>query len=201
MSVKITRSNLDVNFYIINSMSNYLSANEYFFTDEGDKYLLKKSGECIPVISDNLSSYYRAKKTIREYACNNDFNYFITITFDNSKVDITNELAIQKRICKYFNNFKNRYDSSFKYIIVAERGKKTKRLHFHGLVYLSNTTKLTYVGRDKKSGYLNYREEWLFQNFGRTTFIPITSYKLDVINYISKYITKDSFMSHVYKFN
>lgn len=179
--LKITKSNLDYNVYILSSFKTRSSS---------------KAGTNLDLENDsNLSAYYRAKNTIRDYAKNNNFNYFLTITFDSKKVDISNELYIKKTILKRFNNFKNRYDSNFKYIIVAERGKKTDRLHFHGLIYMENTKSLKHIGGG------NYRDSWLFDNFGANCFKPIKEYSMKVVNYITKYITKDSYQTHIYKYN
>ena len=140
---------------------------------------------------DNLiirydASIYRAKSMILDYAKNNIFNYFLTITIDSKKMDPSNYEEIRRVICKYFSNIKHRYDSTFKYILVAEYGGKNKRLHFHGLVYLENKNLLKHV----KNGL--YRNEKLFSELGANQFKPIVEYNVHCAVYCSKYIEKDN---------
>lgn len=138
------------------------------------------------------SNLYRAKSKILDYAKNNTFNYFITITVDDKKYDLTNYEEIRKVITKYFNNFKNRYDSEFKYILVAELGSKNNRLHFHGLVYLSNTRNLKHI----RNGL--YRDMKLFDTLGANQFKKIKDYDISCALYCSKYIEKDNSAVNLY---
>lgn len=131
------------------------------------------------------SSYYRAKSTILDYAKNNNFNYFATITIDDTKFDINQTMLLKRSICKYFNNIKNRLDKAFKYIMVAEKGSENNRLHYHALIYLENTNLLKHIGHGI------YRNEKLFQTFGANQFKKINDYNIKCANYISKYIGKD----------
>lgn len=95
---------------------------------------------------------------------------------------------------KHFNNFKNQYDSEFKYILVAEKGSKNGRLHFHGLIYLTNTRLLKHIGRGI------YRDEWFFNEFGANNWQKIKDYNVSCANYICKYITKDEEKSYRYNY-
>lgn len=130
------------------------------------------------------SNIYRAKAKILDYAKNNIFNYFLTITIDSKKFDLSNYETLRKKISKYFDNIKQQKDSSFKYILVAELGGKNKRLHFHGLIYLENKDLLKHIGRGL------YRNEYLFKTFGANQFKPITEYNVSCALYCSKYIEK-----------
>ena len=143
--------------------------------------------------NDNLiirynSSIYRSKSKILDYAKNNIFNYFVTITLDDKKCNWRDNYdEIQKKICKFFGNFKQRSDNEFRYICVAEMGKiNTKRLHFHLLVY-STKIELKHI----KNGL--YRNQWLFDNFGANTWKKINEYNVGCALYITKYMHKSNF--------
>ena len=151
-----------------------------------------KRKKAVDVLVRYDSSAYRSKAKILEYTKNNDFNYFATITIDSKKADISDYDGIRKKICKYFNNIKNRYDSNFKYILVAEKGSRKGRLHFHGLVCISNNKLLKHV----KSGL--YRNDYLFVNLGANQFKKIDSYTLNCALYLTKYLTKDNIAIELY---
>lgn len=139
------------------------------------------------------SSVIRARSRLIDYAKNNIFNYMITITFDEKKFSASNLFVARKKIIKYFNNYKNRYDSTFRFIIIPELGSENKRLHFHGLIYCESPDKLDlkFLFIDKKLKTKKYRSEWFFKNFGANTFEKINNYSLGCVSYITKYITKD----------
>lgn len=154
--------------------------------------------ELVPIDNESNvdSAFYRAKSKILDYAKNNDFNYMFTLTFSNSKVDISNSEYLKKRILKFFANFKDRVCKSFKYIMVPELGEKNQRLHFHGLAYcdIDKSMFLKYVKYDFKHGYPLYRFEKLFNDCGSNTWIPIKEYNHSCAMYITKYITKDNYL-------
>lgn len=139
------------------------------------------------------SSIIRAKSKLIDYAKNNIFNYMITITFDDKKYNLNNIFLARQKITKFFTNYKNRYDPTFKFIIVPELGSVNGRLHFHGLIYCENVSKLDlkYLYTDKKFKTKKYRSNWFFNNFGANTFEKINNYSLGCVSYITKYITKE----------
>lgn len=139
-------------------------------------------------IDYELMSLYRAKSKILDYAKNNVFNYFFTLTIDNKKCDITKDFEIAVEIRKFFNNFKTRYDNNFKFILVSEYGKKNNRLHFHGLLYIENKDYLKRCSSRSLGTY--YRFENLFKRFGANSLIFIHDYSIKCAMYVSKYITK-----------
>ena len=139
-------------------------------------------------IDYELMSLYRAKSKILDYAKNNIFNYFFTLTIDNKKCDITKDFEIAFEIRKFFNNFKTRYDNNFRFILVREYGKKNNRLHFHGLLYIENKDYLKRCSSRSLGTY--YRFENLFKRFGANSLIFIYDYTIKCAMYVSKYITK-----------
>ena len=132
-------------------------------------------------------SLLRSKRTILDYALNNNFNYFVTFTFDASKINRSNFNACKNKILKAFNNFKNRYDSELKYVLVPELHKNGIAIHFHGLIYTSNFTflKKLYFSKDYFTNV--YRHDFFFKRFGANCFIPIINSSERVAFYITKY--------------
>lgn len=157
----------------------------------------RETGECHFETSQEKKERYlqesiaRSKRVAIDYCKNNKFNYFVTISFDSKKVDVNDIVYLRKRICKYFNNFRTRYDNNFRYIIVPEYGEKNGRIHFHGMVYQENKKFLKHLA------YADYREGNLFNGLGACKWRKINHYDSRLQNYISKYITKD--LLRIYK--
>lgn len=142
-----------------------------------------------------MSSLNRTKNMIYKLARSNDFDYFVTITFNPNEVNRTDYNEISKKFSKYLNNYQNRHEK-LNYIFVPELHKDKKSYHFHGLVsglskkYLSsaynpnNGKPIT----DKKGRSIY---NWSKFNLGYTTVTPITNGYHPVSWYLSKYITKE----------
>ncbi len=62
----------------------------------------------------------------------NDFDWFLTLTFDRQKIDRTNAEAVFNCYVKYINNIKKKFPS-FRYMTFPER-HKDNCFHFHMLV-------------------------------------------------------------------
>ena len=74
-------------------------------------------------------SLLRSKRTILDYALNNNFNFFCTFTFDDTKINRSNFNACKNKILKAFDNFKNRYDNEFRYVLIPELHKNGIAIH------------------------------------------------------------------------
>ena len=137
-------------------------------------------------------SLMRSKRLILDYALNNNFNYFVTFTFDSSKINRSNFNSCKNKILKALNNFKNRYDSEFKYILVPELHSNGIAIHFHGLIFTSNMDflKRLYFSKDYFTNV--YRHDFFFNRFGANCFIPIINSSERVAFYITKYISKSN---------
>lgn len=136
--------------------------------------------------------FKRAKRQVLDYGYNNVWTHFITLTIDNKKADITNPNKLIKCILRQFNNYQQRYDNDFKYILIPELGSKTGRLHFHGLVYLVNTERLKFMFMDKDFGVPVYRDDWFYKNIGANQFTKINYQSPAIIRYITKYMQKNT---------
>lgn len=145
------------------------------------------------VLVENHENYERSLRRARvavvDYALTNHFEYFGTITFNDKWHDVSNTSACLHAVLDSFNNYQQRYNKSFQYILVGEFGEKTGRLHFHFLI----------SGINKEDLFIN-KEGWLDWNytttrFGHTQITRIRDRKEDhenVARYCSKYITKQN---------
>lgn len=135
--------------------------------------------------------FKRAKRQVLDYGYNNPWTHFITLTIDDKKSDINNPNKLIKRILRQFNNYQQRFDNDFKYILIPELGAKTGRLHFHGLVYLTNLSRLKFLFYDDDFGVPVYRDDWFYKNIGANQFTKIKYQSEAIIRYIVKYMNKD----------
>lgn len=139
------------------------------------------------------SSLKRTKRMIYDYTISNDWDYWVTLTLDKSKVDRFNFNVISKKISKWMNNQKRNYPT-LKWLIVPEM-HKNGAWHFHALISGLPISALVDSGKKNKKGQVIYN--WLaYQKaFGFNTIIDISSINYDehlkIANYITKYITKE----------
>lgn len=130
----------------------------------------------------------RSKNNLYRIARSNNWDYFITLTFDRNKVDSTDYIECQKKVKVYFNNLKKRGNPDIKYLIVPELHKDGKHYHFHGLVANCPNIKLVDSGhKDNNKNIIYNIDSW---SFGFTTATKIKD-TARVSSYIGKYITKD----------
>jgi hypothetical protein len=134
-----------------------------------------------------IDATHRAKTSVYDLTKSNNWEYFITITFDKAKINRYDAEEIGKRFAKLLNNIKNRKCSNLKYILVPEL-HQDGAIHFHGL--LSNTEGLTFEKTPYKAKNGLYIYNVLDFNLGFTTATKVTdTHKAS--NYITKYITKE----------
>lgn len=79
----------------------------------------------------------RARKRVRDLMDANDFEWFMTFTLDEKKIDRTDYSAFIKSVNRYFDNRVRRY--GWKYVAVVEYHKRTEKngkhaLHLHAAV-------------------------------------------------------------------
>lgn len=124
-------------------------------------------------------SLSRTKKSIREIAFCNDFNFFATFTINSEVCDRYSLDACQNELKKMLKAYK-RKNPNFKYLFITEK-HKNGAFHFHGLVSgLSDF----YVN---DNGYLSSKH---WDKLGFNSFSKIKDYN-KTCNYITKYISKD----------
>lgn len=159
--------------------------------DEEEKYLKD-------VNLNYERSLRRRRKTVRDYALCNEWNYFCTLTLDKNKIDRYDYDFIKKKLSKWLNNYKSRKDKNFRYIIIPEYhkiedGKDVRAIHFHGLLYIDDESHLV-ESQDyynKKSHTFEMVYNWLpyQKKFGFTNLTKLKNVNKSS-NYITKYITK-----------
>lgn len=136
----------------------------------------------------------RAKRAVKDIALCNPFTHFFTWTLDGKLIDRYDTEEVKHRLCNFLKNAVRRKD--FSYVLVPER-HKDNALHFHGLCMLGSFKPVRavspYTGKpmfSKETGRPIYNmPEW---NFGFSTCIPIDENYERTVNYVVKYITKDT---------
>jgi hypothetical protein len=133
-------------------------------------------------------SKFRAKRQVIEYAMNNTFNWFVTITFDKNKIDRYDSVLLEKKVRNWLRNNLRDYGNKSSYLMVPEF-HKDKAIHFHLLMNMENE-KLRYLYNHKDWNKPVYKDRLLFNKFGRNQWVPIDSYTEPIGLYLSKYISK-----------
>lgn len=137
---------------------------------------------------------------------NLDLKYFVTVTFDDKKVDGTNVNEVMKKCCKWLNNQRER--KGLKYILVPEYHpeKNEHRIHLHGCVnevfnFVDSGTrtvngykkpmkigKIQRLGIESDIRSVVYNiPEW---KYGFSTAIPVYGTRWAMARYVSKYVGK-----------
>ena len=133
------------------------------------------------------NSMKRAKNKIYDLSRSNEWDWFVTITFDAKKVDRYDYSACTKKLSDWLKNLKRDCVDDFKYLIVPER-HKDGAFHFHGLMSDSEHLRMKFSGhytKDKEPIYNIGRYK-----FGFTTATRVKNNEAST-KYITKYTTKD----------
>lgn len=152
--------------------------------------------------SDRVS-INRTVQNIYEYALNNKWDYFITLTFTRQKVDRMNYDICMLKARKWFDNQRQRYSSQLKYLLVPEE-HKDGAWHVHGLISDCGNMKFEDSGRVAigKKAYKRTKNNSHYPTIynmsgwknGFSTAIKVGDSSEDsarMASYITKYITKD----------
>ncbi len=133
------------------------------------------------------SSANRAKNKVYEYCRANDWEWFITLTFDPNKIDSTNYDLVTQKVSQWLKNMRKDYAPDLKYVMVPELHSDGRKFHFHALFSNVGTMSFKDSGTSCSTGKIynlgNYK-------LGFTTATEITDSK-KASNYLSKYITKE----------
>lgn len=142
------------------------------------------------------SSNLKARKlTFKRKAFNNDWNYFVTFTYDDKK---HNEESFVKVLKKKLQNLHDR--KNWLYMGAFERSK-TGRLHFHGLIYVpqgemvGNLEELKYYDTTSHKIATAFINDDFTKRIGRNDFKVISKNDFTfatALNYILKYIGKSN---------
>lgn len=176
------------------SITTYNYRNAFDFEKKDDKQI-KLDYDYQPTLSDSISnikrsiqvSRNRAKNMIYDYARSNDFQYFVTLTFNPDLVDSFNYSEVSTKLSQWLNNIRKRYAPDLHYLFVPEL-HRSGRYHFHGLLADIGNMRLDDSGMYTPDGKIIYNLG--NYNLGFTTATEITD-KQRTATYIGKYITKE----------
>ena len=163
-------------------------------TDDLNEYIADK-------IKRKLNNLLHRKKRFRRKANLNNWNYFVTFTYDDSKFENgtveERENCFKKKLRKCLSNLHTR--RGWKYMGVFERAPETGRLHFHGLVYVPLGEMLGTLTEIQDYDTVNHRiqtrnqNSFFADNFGINDFCEVSTEEMKNGNrteYILKYIGK-----------
>lgn len=164
-----------------------------FYDLENSNYAKKINDYIEKFVERERENLINRKKLFKRKALNNEWNYFVTFTYDDKKHD---EDSFVKSLKKKLQNLHTNYN--WLYMGCFERSK-TGRLHFHGLVYVppgtmrGSITKVDYYDTTSHKKAVSYINSEFEDKLGRNDFKPIS--KLDYtfsksLDYILKYIGK-----------
>ena len=130
-------------------------------------------------------SLKRAKEACFDIAYCNDFQWFITWTLDQKKIDRENPKEVSGKLQRFLQDKVKR--NAARYIVIPEYHADGKGIHMHGL--LSGDFKMQDSGLITTTNKIIYNmPQW---KYGFSTVIDLDGSKVAVAKYITKYITKD----------
>ena len=164
------------------------------FTDEMEKLRTIEDAE-----RSAKNSLNRTKQNIYKFSRQADWEYFITLTFDGSKVNRYDFDECMSKANKWFNNQKARKAPDLKYLFVPEQ-HKDGAWHIHGVI--ADVGEMSFADSGRVAiGEKAYRRSDVNSEFAtiynlsgwRFGFSTATRVrdKYKVASYITKYITKD----------
>lgn len=140
-----------------------------------------KVGGDLEVREDSLK---RAKDKIQDIVLCNNFDYFVTLTFNPKKVDSYDVEEVKRVVKNWLNNGVKR--RNFAYIAIPEY-HKSGRIHIHAL--MSGNLQLEESGKCHNGKIIYNLSDWS-DNYGFCTAIPVDGNIPALSYYITKYITK-----------
>ena len=151
----------------------------------------------------------RAMDSFYGYAKSNDWEYFVTLTFDQKIVDRYDDQAV-KECYSEFQRWCKRRSPDVRMLMVPERHKKEdgsfrRALHFHGLI--SNIHFDLELAKDLKTGEYLYTKlgdslfhikDWEY-GYSTLAILPTDENHARVVNYLQKYINKETNVGYCQK--
>ena len=130
-------------------------------------------------LANNIS---RARTKIFEYAICNNFEYFVTLTVDGSKLDRYDLGEYIKKLGQFIRNYRRKYEANIQYLLIPEK-HTDGAWHMHGLLKGIPKEHL----KTNKYGYKDW--EAYSKRFGYISIDDIKN-QIAVSKYITKYISK-----------
>lgn len=151
------------------------------FTGEEDYYY------CLGNYVENRKrSCRRTKNIVYDIAKSNEWEWFVTLTFNPDKVDSYNYTVVTKKLSQWLNNIRKKCPDMF-YLVVPEL-HESGRWHFHGLFSKVDSMEFVDSGHMDKKGRVIYNVGAYKLGFTTATRI---GHLESCVHYVSKYITKD----------
>lgn len=137
--------------------------------------------------SSREKSMNRTKNKIYEIARSNQWEYFITFTFNPQKVNSKNYDHVVETVHNWLKKMKKEYAPDLYYMLVPELHKDGRKWHLHGI--LGNTGDIQFIDSGHKI------DENIIYNIPQFPYGFSTATKVKdsnrISSYITKYITKD----------
>src|SRR5699024_8713617 len=144
---------------------------------------LSEDEKAIRLEESRKQNLYKTKSKLRDYARNNHFDKFWTLTFDPKICGESDDYRFDE-MEKWLHKMRKKY-GRFNYLAVPER-HKSGQIHWHMMTGYFEP-KLIDSGKRYKEKIIFNCPEW---EFGFTNVQNVRS-KKKISNYVSKYITKD----------
>lgn len=182
------------------ALKNNLSIKEQKeFVENGIAELFGNAGEILEKWIEQkfdvkLKNIALRKKRFERKAYLNNWNYFVTFTYDDKK---QSEDEFKTKLRKCLNNFSSR--RGWKIMGVWEYGAKEERLHFHALLHVPEGQMVGTINRVERYSKRKHKmvssneNDFFFKRFGMNDFAPISKKNLSrgkTLDYILKYISK-----------
>lgn len=110
-------------------------ASKAIFKEKGFELITDDEKSSKPKNMDNPSrddSIKRAKDRVYDIVRMNDFDYFVTLTFNGAKINRSCTDEISDKFKNFLSNLVQR--NGIKYLFIAEYHKKNNAIHFHGFI-------------------------------------------------------------------
>jgi len=130
-----------------------------------------------------LESISRTKSKILEYGMCNNWDFFVTLTIDGSKVDRYDLRAYYKKFSQFLRNYNKNNNLNIKYLFIPEK-HKDGAWHMHGFISGLSEDHLLI----NHYGYYDWIE--YKKRFGYISLDKLKN-KDKASSYITKYISKD----------
>lgn len=124
----------------------------------------------------------RSRQKIFDYAYNNEFNYFITLTI-SSKFDRSDYISYMRRFYEIIKTMRSSC-GKIEFLLVPEFHKDGINVHFHGLLFAEDLKKEIYLNCN---GFYSIKS---LDTLGYNSISPIKD-NFNVSCYITKYVTKN----------
>lgn len=135
-----------------------------------------------------MKSLKRSKNRIYHLARGNEWEWFITFTFDRCRTDASEYDLVVKRLTEFLNNTRKRKAPNLIYLVVPELHADGKNYHFHGLLANTGTMHFRDSGKTDSDGKTIYNVLDWYWGFSTATKVEDSG---RVSGYITKYITED----------